>query len=128
MKLFKTIASYTAILLAGLLIGYIVPRIPKMLEPKFEEGNYNTYLQKNNTEVLMYGTSTCQYCEKTRTYFKQNKINFVELDIGKIESAANEHSKLGGEGVPLVIIGQRKIRGFQPEVFNDAIKLLVKSN
>lgn len=128
MKSLKTLAIYLAILLSGLLAGYLASRVPAFLEPKFHEGDFSPYLSKSNTEILMYGTASCEYCAKTRAFFSTHHINYIELDIEKSPDAAMQHAQLQGSGVPLVIIGNRKISGFRPDVFKDALSILNKSS
>lgn len=35
--------------------------------------------------VVLYATDWCGYCKKTRDFFKQHNIAFVEYDIGGLE-------------------------------------------
>jgi glutaredoxin len=71
----------------------------------------------NNTalatpEVIMYGTPWCGYCKKARRYFQHNKIAFREYDIESSSSAHRRFKQLGGNGVPLIVIGKKKMSGF----------------
>lgn len=126
MKIAKTILSYAGIIAVGLLIGYVAPRLPMWLKPAYQEADYSTHFQNTKSKVLMYGTAGCSFCQKTRAYFDENKIEFVELDVEKSAAAAARHAELGGEGVPVVIIGKRMIRGYQPEVFEQALQAMAK--
>lgn len=62
--------------------------------------------------VVMYSTAWCGYCKKARRYFKENSIPFNEYDIEKSSRAKAEHKRYGGSGVPLLLFGQHKMRGF----------------
>lgn len=125
-KIAKTILSYAGIIAVGLLIGYVAPRLPMWLKPAYQEGDYSTHFQNTKSKVLLYGTVSCSFCQKTRAYFDENKIEFVELDVEKSPAAAARHAELGGEGVPVVIIDKRMIRGYQPEVFQQALQAMAK--
>lgn len=63
-------------------------------------------------EVIMYATPWCGYCKKARRYFQQNNIAFREYDIESSSSAHRRFKQLGGNGVPLIVIGKKKISGF----------------
>ncbi len=68
--------------------------------------------------VVMYSTSWCGYCKKARAHFKRNDIPFQEHDIEKSEKAARAYKKLNGKGVPVILIGDRRMNGFRAETFD----------
>lgn len=120
-KKVKTIAMYGLILAAGLGSGYGLSLLPGLLKADFREGNYAAYFPNAQAKVVLYGTDWCGYCAKTRAYFKENKIEFVDLDIEKSPAAKKAHEELGG-GVPVVLIGNRKIQGFNTGALEAALK------
>ena len=67
-------------------------------------------------QVFLYATEWCGYCQKTREFFRENNISYVEYDIEKSEWANREHKRLGGEGVPLVKINGKVIHGYNPKL------------
>ena len=121
-KKIKTIAMYGLILAAGLGSGYGLSLLPGLLKSNYTEGNYAAYFPNAQTQVVLYGTDWCGYCAKTRAYFKENKIEFVDLDIEKSPEARKAHEALGGGGVPVVLIGNRKIQGFNAGALEAALK------
>ncbi len=62
--------------------------------------------------VVMYSTNWCGVCTKARQYMQSNGIRFKEYDIEKSDSAHREFKKLGGKGVPLILVGNQKMSGF----------------
>lgn len=68
--------------------------------------------------VVMYSTSWCGYCKKAAAHFRKNKIPYTEHDIEKSEKAAREYRKLKGRGVPVILIGKRRMNGFNAKVFD----------
>lgn len=68
--------------------------------------------------VKMYSTSWCGYCKKARKYFNEKNINFVEYDIEKDKAAKKRFKELGGQGVPLILVGKNKMSGFSSQRFD----------
>lgn len=69
-------------------------------------------------KVVMYATDWCPYCAKARAYFRSNGIDYVEHDIEKSPSAHAEYKRLGGRGVPLILIGEQRMNGFSETRFD----------
>ncbi len=72
----------------------------------------------NGKPVIMYSTSWCGYCKKARQHFKRNNIPYQEHDIEKSKKAAQDYKKLKGRGVPIILIGKRRMNGFRAETFD----------
>jgi glutaredoxin len=121
-RIFRSTLFYAAIIISGAGIGYALPRIPGWLKPGHVAGNYGAYYPDQKTRVVLYSTSWCGYCAKTRAYFADNNIRYDEQDIEKSPAAARQFAELGGGGVPMVLIGDRKIRGYTPAEFDAALK------
>ncbi len=68
-------------------------------------------------KVVMYSTSWCGYCKKARRYFERNNIAFVEYDIERNRRAKAEYDRLGGRGVPVILVGTRRMNGFSVDGF-----------
>ena len=63
-------------------------------------------------EVVLYATSWCGYCKMTREFFAANGIRYTEQDIEQSSTAYKAHRNLGGNGVPLVVVGDQVIKGW----------------
>lgn len=63
-------------------------------------------------EVVLYATEWCGYCKATRRLFETNGIRYIEHDIEKDPTALLRHQKLGGSGVPLIVVGDEVVDGF----------------
>jgi glutaredoxin len=75
-------------------------------------------------KVIMYSTSWCPYCAKTREFLEQANIPYLEKDIEKSPQAAAEHRALGGIGIPLLKIHDATIDGFDTQAIRKAIDAL----
>jgi len=74
--------------------------------------------KSKNKKVVMYSTERCGYCKKAKKHFARNKIPYTEKDINKSQKNRKEWQNLGGGGVPIILIGKKKIHGFDPAVFD----------
>jgi glutaredoxin len=64
--------------------------------------------------VTMFSTSWCPHCKRAKAYFAQKGVGYREVDIEASESGRREFEQYGGSGVPLIIVGERRMRGFDP--------------
>ncbi|MDH3380190.1 MAG: DUF4124 domain-containing protein [Gammaproteobacteria bacterium] len=71
----------------------------------------------SSDKVVMYGTDWCPYCDKAKKYFATNDIPFVEYDIKKDSTAKREYDRLGGRGVPVILVGDKSMNGFSVAAF-----------
>ncbi|MGS2718436.1 glutaredoxin domain-containing protein [Eionea flava] len=69
-------------------------------------------------KVTMYSTSWCGYCKKARKYFQSKGIPFVEYDIEKNASAKRDYDAIGGRGVPVIVVGKKRMSGFSQKGFD----------
>lgn len=82
-----------------------------------EVSNKIAQLVVAENEVVMYATSWCPYCAKARKYFRSNNISYTEYDIEKDMAAKQRYKKLGGDGIPLIFIGEERLDGFSEDSF-----------
>ena len=68
--------------------------------------------------VVMYSTRWCGYCKKAKRHFRKNNISFSEYDIERNEQAAREYRALRGRGVPVILIGNQRMNGFDAGTFD----------
>lgn len=67
--------------------------------------------------VVMYSTTWCGFCRKARNYLKKNKIPFAEYDVENSEKGRRDYKKLNGKGVPILLIGDKRMNGFNVSRF-----------
>lgn len=63
-------------------------------------------------KVRMYMTEWCGYCKRAREHFRSNNIAFTEYDIEKDSRAKREYDALGGKGVPVILVNDKRMNGF----------------
>jgi len=62
--------------------------------------------------VIMYSAAWCGGCKKARQYFRRKGISFVEYDIQKDQNARRSYNAIGGNGVPVILVGNKRLNGF----------------
>ena len=89
------------------------------VEPfKYDPELVSVSKKSSGKSVVMYSTSWCGYCKKARQHFERNKIPYQEHDIEKSKKAAQDYKKLNGRGVPVILIGKRRMNGFSANAFD----------
>jgi glutaredoxin len=80
-----------------------------------------------NSKVVLYSTTWCGYCAKTRQYFAENNIKYTDLDVEHSEQGRKDYERLGGNGIPIVVINKETvIHGYSPEKIIEALNSTVK--
>jgi glutaredoxin-like YruB-family protein len=79
---------------------------------------------KAQPKVTLYTTSWCPVCKATRAYLNGRGIAFVDYDVEKDQAAAARYRSRGGNGsVPLAVIGDKVVTGFDAATYD---KLLTR--
>ena len=76
--------------------------------------------------VVLYATDWCGYCKAARQFFASNGIDYVEQDIEKSSEALSQHRKLGGNGVPLIVVGDDVINGYNEATLRQLLRPWLK--
>jgi glutaredoxin len=64
--------------------------------------------------AIVYSSTNCNYCKQLKEYLTEQKIAFEERNIDENEAYREELSRLGIMSVPLTLIGDKQILGFNP--------------
>lgn len=64
-------------------------------------------------KVIVFSTPTCSYCTAAKRYFKERNIRFTDVDVSKNPEAARDMVKKTGQmGVPVILINNKPVVGF----------------
>mgnify|MGYP001765152463 CR=1 FL=1 len=66
-------------------------------------------------QVTLFATSWCGYCRQMREYFAAEKIAYTELDVETSTKGKVWHEQLGGGGVPVTLVGDVVVHGYNPD-------------
>ncbi|MDP2398083.1 MAG: glutaredoxin domain-containing protein [Burkholderiales bacterium] len=108
----------TAVVVLTLLVGALPAARDYFSSPGVAEG-HGQYIK---TPVIMYSTRWCPYCKKAREYFKRHQFSYIEYDIEASATNLESFRALNGNGVPLILVGERRMQGFTPQSFEALLK------
>jgi glutaredoxin len=66
-------------------------------------------------QVVMYTTARCPACKVAKQYMAQKGIPYQEVDVEASRDGMAAFQKLGGRGVPLILVGDKKMEGFNSQ-------------
>jgi len=74
-------------------------------------------------DVTIYTNPTCPYCTQAKDFFKEKGIKFKEKNVDADESVRKEAIEKSGQmGVPVILIDDKVIMGFDKEKIEAALK------
>ncbi len=70
-------------------------------------------------KVIIFTTPTCSFCNAAKRYFREKKIKFKDIDVSRDHRAAQDMVRRTGQsGVPVILINNRPIVGFDKPKIN----------
>ncbi len=125
-KFNREFLAYTILVLTVVTTVYFIAYFA--LKPassvKFEEGDYSNYFPSTNVKIAIFGTSWCNACADARAYLKSMQLDFIEYDVEKSNEAKDFFAQLNGKAVPVILIGNLKMNGFNARATSKAIQIL----
>jgi glutaredoxin 3 len=74
-------------------------------------------------EVTIYTTPTCPWCHKAKAWFRDKRIRYREVDVTSDRSGLEEMIRVSGQtGVPVIVVGDEVIVGFNQNRLNEIFK------
>ncbi|MCT4662609.1 MAG: glutaredoxin family protein [Tissierellales bacterium] len=73
-------------------------------------------------KVIVYSSNTCPHCTTAKQYLTEKGIAYEEKNVGTDMEARKELMAKGYMGVPVLIIGDEEIVGFDKEKIDKAIE------
>lgn len=64
--------------------------------------------------VEIYTTPSCTYCKMLRKYLDAHGVEYIEHNIAANEETRAAFYASGARGVPVTVIGDQRIQGFNP--------------
>lgn len=73
-------------------------------------------------EVMLYSTTDCGYCRLVKKFMYDHRICYTEKVTDLDGQALVEYHQMKGLGVPLLIIGEQRLDGFNQEWMEEQLK------
>lgn len=88
----------------------------------YESVSYDTSNVDAGKEVIIFSASWCGTCKKAKKYLRRQGIPFTEYDIEKGSRAKSLYKELGATGVPVILVGKKRMNGFTEAGFERIYK------
>lgn len=75
-----------------------------------------------NQKVTVLVADWCPYCRKLEDALKKLNITYNRLDVEKNPRGKKIYTRLGGGGIPITIVGDQVIRGYDPQAVVDLLR------
>ncbi|NRR22316.1 glutaredoxin family protein [Brevibacillus sp. MS2.2] len=75
-------------------------------------------------QAIVYSSTNCNFCKQLKSYLTEQNISFEERNIDEKDEYGQELSRLGVMSVPLTVIGEKQILGFNPTRIKKALAAL----
>lgn len=72
--------------------------------------------------IKVYSSDNCTWCQKLKRYLKSKNIDFQEFNVESSENAQAVFKLTGQNAVPVTIIENKIIIGFDMNAIEDALK------
>ncbi|QEK11287.1 glutaredoxin family protein [Crassaminicella thermophila] len=72
--------------------------------------------------VVVYSSDTCIYCKDAKEYLKSLGVEYIEKNVSKDMAARKELIKKGFMGVPVIMVGDETIQGFDKDRLDALLK------
>ena len=76
-------------------------------------------------DIKVYARKGWATCARTKEFLSKNGFEYVERDIQNDSGALQELRDLGFRAVPVTVIGETVINGFNPRQLSNALSLSV---
>ena len=76
----------------------------------------------NAERVRLFTAAWCGYCKKARAYLQARGTPFEDLDVETSAQGKNAYDALGGHGVPIILVGQQRMDGYNASTLEAMLK------
>jgi len=92
-----------------------------LMETRMRDQAAQAAQQASQKKVVLYTTSHCPYCTAAKQFLAQKGVPYEEIDVETSRDGAAAFQKLGGHGVPLIFVGEKRIDGFNQQALEAAL-------
>lgn len=78
-------------------------------------------------KISIYSTPSCTYCKIAKDFFRTNKVKFEEYNVASdLEKRQEMMEKSEQMGVPVIIVGNEVVVGFDQEKISNLLGIKVE--
>ena len=112
-------ASRRPVLIGALLIALTGAVMLPALVPAADEAPAAV---AGEPRVEIFTTPSCPFCKALRVYLEARGIAYIEHNVNATQETRAAFYASGAQGVPVVMIGERVIEGFNPVAIESALE------
>ena len=105
--------EYETLDIKGKISSYDSPEMGNLPDDFFDRDK-----KPSRKRVVMYSASWCGVCKRAKAYFQSKSIAFTEYDVDTSAKGKKDFEKLGGRGVPIILVGNQRMNGFSSANFD----------
>jgi glutaredoxin len=79
-------------------------------------------LKQKTARVVIYTTLKCPHCQHLKRWLKKNQVPFLDFNVAKPGKMQKRFFELGGQSVPMIVIGDRQFVGFNPNQLKSVLE------
>lgn len=72
--------------------------------------------------IKLFSAVWCGYCKLAKSHLARRGIAFEELDVEQSATGRDEYRRLDGRGVPVILVGDQRMDGFDPAALDVMLK------
>lgn len=73
--------------------------------------------------ITIYSTPTCHFCQMAKEFFKDNNVDYTEYNVAEDAEKRQEMVEKSGQmGVPVIVIDEQVMVGFDENKLKEAIE------
>lgn len=76
---------------------------------------------KGDQGIVIFTTEWCPYCHQTKQFLDSRGENYLNCDVEHSKQGKARFNELGGSSVPLIVIGNVRIDGFDLPALQNAL-------
>ena len=75
-------------------------------------------------KIVVFSTPTCSWCRKLKSYLRENKVRFTDVDVSRDTKAARDMiRKTGQQGVPQMWVNSVPVIGFNKQKIDRLLEI-----
>jgi glutaredoxin len=79
-------------------------------------------LKQKTARVVIYTTLKCPHCQHLKRWLKRNQVPFLDFNVAKPGKMQKRFFELGGQSVPMIVIGKQQFVGFNPNQLKSVLE------